>query len=286
MSVFYPITKKYRVQFYGLLLLFLSSQLTSTHLSAQNPGTSGPKSSFKSSLVNVEAIASETFRYNAVLLNASSEAKIYDLQAQLPEGWMATFRTMGSQVTSVNVEAGKSQEVTVELNARPESKPSKYKILVTAASAGDSLSLELQAVLKGNYGIELSTPTGRLSDEITEDSMKEIHLIVRNTATLPLQNLQLSAQAPSQWEVTFEPSNIDRIDPSQTIDVKARVKVPNKTIAGDYVTTFTAKNTNATANATFRMTVKTSVLSGWIGIVVILLAVGIVYYLIRKYGRR
>lgn len=286
MSVFYPITKKYNVQFRGLLVLFLSGLLTTTHLSAQNPDKSGQKSSFKSSLVNVEATASETFRYNTVLLNGTSEAKIYELKAQLPDGWAVTFRTMGSQVTSVNVEAGKSQEVTVELNARPDSKPSKYNVLVTATAASDSLNLDLQAVLKGAYGIELTTPTGRLSEELTEDSMKEIHLIVRNTATLPLENVELSAQAPSQWEVSFEPSKIDRLDPFKTFEVKAKVKVPDKTIAGDYVTTLTAKNTSATANAAFRMTVKTSVLSGWIGILVILSAIGVVYYLIRKYGRR
>jgi uncharacterized membrane protein len=34
------------------------------------------------------------------------------------------------------------------------------------------------------------------------------------------------------------------------------------------------------------MTVTTSWLAGWLGVMVILVAVGIVYYLIRKYGRR
>jgi len=286
MSVFYPITKKYHVQFCGLLMIFLSGLLSTTTLSAQTPAKSGEKSSFKSSLVNVEAAATETFRYNAVLLNATSEAKIYELQAQLPDGWSVTFRAMGSPVTSVNVEGGKSQEVTVELNARPDSKPSKYNILVTAVSAGDRLELNLEAVLRGSYGIELTTPTGRLSDELTEGSMKEIHFVVKNSATLPLENVELSAQAPSQWDVTFEPSKIDRLDPLKAVDVTAKMKVPEKTIAGDYVTTFTAKNANATANAVFRMTVKTSALSGWIGMLVILLAMGLVYYLIRKYGRR
>lgn len=286
MSVFYPITKKYNVQFYGLLVIFLSGLLTTANLSAQISNKSSEKSSFKSSLVNVEAAANETFRYNAVLVNGAPEAKIYELNARLPDGWSVTFRAMGSPVTSVNVEAGKSQEVTVELNARPDSKPSKYNILVTAVSAGDRLELDLEAVLRGSYGIELTTPTGRLSDELTEGSMKEIHFAVKNSATLPLENVELSVQAPSQWDVTFEPSKIDRLDPLKAVDVTAKMKVPEKTIAGDYVTTFTAKNANATANAAFRMTVKTSALSGWIGMLVILLAIGLVYYLIRKYGRR
>jgi uncharacterized membrane protein len=70
------------------------------------------------------------------------------------------------------------------------------------------------------------------------------------------------------------------------MDIKATLSVPDKTIAGDYVTTLTARNSSTTSNAVFRMTVKTSLLSGWLGILVILLALGIVYSLIRKYGRR
>ncbi|PWJ54720.1 alpha-galactosidase-like protein [Dyadobacter jejuensis] len=286
MTTICPNSKKYNLQFYGLLVFFISGLLTTTHLFAQVPNATGGTSSFKANLMNIEATANETFRYNTVLYNGTSETKIYQLQAQVPDGWSVTYMTMGSPVTSVSVEAKKSQDVTIELKARPDSKPSKYSVLVTATSASDSLTLNLEAALKGAYGIELTTPTGRLSDELTEGSTKEIHLVVRNSATLPLENVELTAQSPSHWDVTFEPSKIDRLDPNKTVDVKAKVKVPDKTIAGDYITTFTAKNTNASANSTFRITVKTSLLSGWIGIIVILLSIGLVYSLIRKYGRR
>jgi uncharacterized membrane protein len=79
---------------------------------------------------------------------------------------------------------------------------------------------------------------------------------------------------------------VERLDPGKTVEIKATLNVPDKTIAGDYITTFTVKNNYANADTTFRMAVKTSLLSGWLGILVILLALGIVYYLIRKYGRR
>jgi len=68
--------------------------------------------------------------------------------------------------------------------------------------------------------------------------------------------------------------------------VIATLSVPNKTLAGDYVSKFTAKNSESTSTATYRVTVKTSLLSGGIGILIILIAVGFVYVLIRKFGRR
>lgn len=281
-----PITQKPNFQCCGLLVFLLFGLLMALDLNAQIPDKSAGKSFFKSNLINIEAAANETFRYNTTLHNGTSQAKIYELNAQVPDGWSATLKTAGSQVTSVNVEAGSSQEVTVELNARPDSKPSKYSILVTAIAQSDSLKLNLEAVLKGAYGLELTTASGRLSDELTEGSTKEIHLIVRNKATLPLENLELTAQAPQNWDIVFEPSKITLLDPSKTVDVKATLRVPQKTVAGDYVASFTAKNANTDTSATFRMTVKTSILSGWIGIMIILLAIALVFYLIRKYGRR
>lgn len=244
------------------------------------------KSSFTATLMNIEATAKETFRYNTSLHNGSGQAEVYQLDAFVPDGWNTTFRTGGSQVASIKIDSEKTQEITIEITASPIVKPGKYNIPVMAVSAGDTLKLGLEAVVKGGYGIELSTPTGRLSDDITEGSSKVLLLTVRNTGTLPLDGLELSAQSPTKWTATFDSSKLGRVDPGKTQDIKATLNVPNKTIAGDYVTTFTVKNSNATADATFRMTVTTSLLSGWLGVVVILLALWIVYYLIRKYGRR
>ncbi|OIN57046.1 COG1470 family protein [Arsenicibacter rosenii] len=286
MSAFRSNITKNKVNPRGLVVFFLSGLLTTSPLFAQTPAKSGDKSSLKSGLVNLEAASTETFRFSTSLHNGTPKAKLYDLHAQLPAGWAGVFRVMGSPVTAVNVEPGQSQEVTVELLARPDTKPAKYTVPFTATAPDENLSLSLEAVVKGAYGLELTTPTGRLSDDITEGSSKEVHLLVKNTGTLPLDNLELTAQTPTGWDVSFAPAKTSRLDPGKVTDVTATIKVPGKTIAGDYVTTLTAKNNNSTANATFRMTVKTSLLSGWFGMLTILGAVGLVFNLTRKYGRR
>lgn len=279
MSVFYPTSKKYSVRSVcGLLLM--------AGLSANLQAQTSEKSSFKTNLFNLEASANETFRYSATLKNGSGEARNYALSAKLPQGWFASFRTLGSQVTSVHLEPGATQEVSIEVNANAYAKPEKYAIPVTAISAADTLKLDLEAVLKGAYRIELTTPSGRLSESVTEGSVEQIVCTIKNTGTLPLTDVELTSQTPPKWQVTFEPAKIARIDPSGSIDITATVRVPDKTIAGDYVSTFTAKNQSVNSDAIFRITVKTSLLSGWFGILVILVAIGLVYRLIKKYGRR
>lgn len=243
-------------------------------------------SSFTSRLINLEATAKETFRFNASLHNGRPRSGIYGLQAAAPDGWNVVFRVDGMQLTTFRLDSNKSQDIAIEITPAPAVKPGKYSIPVTATTERDTLALNLETVVKGSYSLELSTPTGLLSDEITEGSRKPIHLTLKNAGTLPLDGVEMTGKSPTQWDVTFEPSKIERLDPGKTMDITANLHVPDKTIAGDYVTTFTARNNNANANAAFRMTVTTSWLAGWVGVLVILAAIGIIYYLIRKYGRR
>lgn len=243
-------------------------------------------SSFTARLVNLEAETKDPFRFNATLRNGSGETQMYALKASVPNGWTALFRVQGSQVAGLRLEPGATQDISIEIKAAPLSEPGKYEIPVTATANDENLQLDLEAVVKGNYQLEVTTPSGRLNDEITEGKSKQIILTVRNTGTLPLEELEFSAKTPSQWTATFQPSDIQRLEAGESQEVTATLSVPDKTIAGDYLTTFTARNDDTNAETTFRMTVKTSLLSGWIGILVILAALGMVYYLVRKYGRR
>lgn len=258
--------------------------LLSSSLLAEN--TRSQPSTLTTRLVNLEATATETFRFTASLHNGSRRPVVYAFQAEVPPGWNRVYRVDGMQVTSFRVDSGRTQDIAIELTPGPGAKPGKYQVPFTATADGETLALQLEAVVKGNYALELTTPTGRLSDEITEGSSKHITLTVRNTGTLPLDGVELSAQSPSRWEATFEPAKIERLEPGKTADIVATLKVPDKTIAGDYLTTFNARHNNANANAAFRMTVTTSWLAGWVGVLVLLAAVGVIYALIRKYGRR
>jgi uncharacterized membrane protein len=268
-----------------LFLLFLSLNfLFPTMVTAH----SGPdnSSSFTARLMNLEATAKETFRYTASLHNGQNRAVIYEFQAAVPPGWATSFRVDGMQVTSFRLDSNKTQDLSIELTPSASVKPGKYAVPVMAVSDQGKLELKLEAVVKGSYALELTTPTGLLSGEVTEGNRKPVYLTVKNQGSLPLDNVDLSAQTPAKWSVTFEPAKLERLDAGSAVNVTAYLNVPDKTIAGDYVTTLTAGNANASANSTYRLTVTTSWLAGWLGMLIILAAISLVYFLIRKYGRR
>ncbi|WP_339926052.1 NEW3 domain-containing protein [uncultured Cyclobacterium sp.] len=265
------------------LLIVLLFQFFSFAVSAQG---SNAESSLTARLFNIEAPVNETFRFQTTLKNNSDKTKVYDLNAEPPEGWRLVFKARGSQVTSINLEPNKSESITVEVKPAHGAKPEKYIFPIEATSGNETLDLELEAVVEGAYEIELTTPSGRLSESITEGKSTEIHLKVKNTGSLPLNEISLTSNTPPKWEVSFSPSELEELAPGKSADVIATLSVPNKTLSGDYVSKFTAKNATSTSTATYRVTVKTSLLSGGIGILIILIAVGFVYILIRKFGRR
>lgn len=267
------------------LFLFIFTPALVLHAQGPAPAMDG-RTAFTAKLVNIEAASNETFRYNATLHNGAGKVAVFEFKTNLPIGWMISYKVDGSQVTSLNMDPGVTRDVSIEVNASANAAPGKYKLPVKAIFNADTLSLNLEAVVKGAYGITLTTPTGKLSEELTSGSHKEIHLELKNSGTLPLNDVEFSAQLPTNWEATFEPSKVKQLDPGKVQVVTAKLKVPDKTIAGDYAATFTATNSNGNSPAAFRMVVTTSLISGWIGILVILIAVSLVYYLIRKYGRR
>ena len=110
--------------------------------------------------------------------------------------------------------------------------------------------------------------------------------MILNTGSAELKDIQLSANKPIDWEVSFEPSKLDRLAPGDKANVTAVLKASRQALPGDYVTKITARAPEADTTTDFRISVKTPMITGWIGVVVILAALGAVYYLFRKYGRR
>lgn len=161
-----------------------------------------------------------------------------------------------------------------------------FSIPIRASNSSTSSELALEAVITGSYGLELTTPSGLLSTNVNAGGSKTIELLVKNTGTAPLSDINLSADTPVDWEVSFNPKTIENLPAGKSTTVEAKLTSSDKAIAGDYVTSLKAAAAEASSDAQFRVAVKGSMLWGWIGVLVILAILGGIYVLIRKYGRR
>jgi len=109
---------------------------------------------------------------------------------------------------------------------------------------------------------------------------------VKNTGSSELNNIKFSTSKPKNWDVTFKPDTVHNLKAGENAQVFATIKAYDKAIPGDYVTNITAQTTEASSMVSLRILVKTPMLWGWLGILIIIAALGIVYYLFRKYGRK
>jgi len=248
------------------------------------------KGSYKSELsadrANMQGHSDSTFTYSLSLNNRTASKQTYALTADVPTGWDAKFTADGSSVTSVDIEPSASKTITLSLTPAERAAAETYKVAVHAASGSTSADTEVEAVITGTYGMDLTTSDDRLSANVTAGHERKLELVVRNTGSAELTDVNLTGTAPSEWEVSFEPKTIKSIKAGESQHVTATIKSSGKALAGDYVVGLTANAAEKSANATIRMTVKSSVLWGWIGVLIILAVVAGIYGLFRKYGRR
>jgi uncharacterized membrane protein len=235
---------------------------------------------------NMQGSSTSTFNYTATLTNRTAEQQLYSLVADVSQGWNVVFKVDGKQVTSVELPANTTKDIFLEITAPSQIEAGTYQVPVSARTGSTSANVLFEVVITGTYSMELSTPNGLLSNNITAGDGKRIELVVKNTGSSILSGINLSASTPSNWDVVFEPKKIDKLLPGKLEQVFATVKADKKAIPGDYVLNMEAQTPEASSKAAFRMSVETPMLWGWIGVLIIGAALGSVYYLFRKYGRR
>ncbi len=235
---------------------------------------------------NMQGNADSSFNYRLTLRNRTADEQLYALSTDAPRGWNVDFEVSSQKVTSVKVEANTAQEINVTIAPPAEIEAGTYTIPVQAQAGSSSAEAELEVNITGTYRMELSTPTGRLSTDITAGKEKMVELQLNNTGSSELEDIKLSQSAPVDWEVKFEPQIIESLLPGESATVNARIKSSGKAISGDYLVNIQAQTPEVSDSADFRITVKTSALWGWIGVFIIAMVGAGIYYLFHKFGRQ
>lgn len=252
--------------------------------------TVSQKGTFKTELnvaqPNMEGHNNSSFDFTATLKNQTANKERYALTSGGPQGWSVTYKVGGKSVTSVQLDPNTSKSIDISVQPPQNVTAGTYKIPIKASSGTSSASTTLEAVITGTYSLNLTTPSGNLSTKVTAGHSKSVTLLVKNTGSATLHGISLSANTPANWNVNFATPKILKLDPGKSQKVKATIKAAKNAITGDYVVDMTAQTPNASSDASIRTTVKTSTLWGWVGVLIILVVIGGIYYLFRTYGRR
>lgn len=235
-----------------------------------------------------EGSTGTSFSFDTTLNNNRSSEQAYNLSANAPDGWQVSFSASddSTQIASVTVDPGSSQSLTVNITPPENVEMGEYTIPVTAVSASETLDLDLTVEITGTYDVILSTPTGNLSLDAYANAEKSVTLQVTNNGNVALQNLTFSSDLPSDWEVSFEQSEIESLEAGQSVEVTAYITPDQDAITGDYMATLSIGNDEVSSEAQFRVSVKTRTVWGIFAVVIIVALAGVLGFVIKKYGRR
>jgi uncharacterized membrane protein len=228
------------------------------------------------------------FTFNFNLSNDSAEDLTFAVTAVGPEGWEVNATLTGqAQAASAIVKANGTAGVSVAAKPPTDVEPGTYDINVRATVGDRTIDATPTVVITGTNALTLSTPDERLSNSGAAGSSITQQLVVHNGGTQPLENVTLSASAPTDWTVTFSPSEtIDGVAAGQDATVTATLVPSNDAIAGDYVVTYRASAANADGSVEIRMTIETSPLFGFVGLALIALVLFGLWWIFQRYGRR
>jgi uncharacterized membrane protein len=231
--------------------------------------------------------SASSFTFNLNIHNGKAEDLTFTATGEGPTGWTVDVTITGqAQAVSGVVKAGGTSNVAVKVTPADNAEAGTYKNTVVATVGGEQFPIDLSVEVTGSYSLKVSTPTDLLSAHGPSGTVTTQVFRITNTGTAPVNNVVLSASAPNDWKVTFDPETTASIAPGAYADITASITPSGDAIAGDYSVTFTARGDEANNQADVRFTVEASVLGAIVGAALILAAIGGLWWVFRRYGRR
>ena len=125
------------------------------------------QSEFTTDQPNMQGNSKSNFTFSTTLRNQTADRQLYALMADAPRGWNVVFKPNYKQATSAQVDANASQNISVEVTPAANAEAGTYKIPVRAVTNSTSAELTLEIAITGTFQMEVTTPKGLLSADIT-----------------------------------------------------------------------------------------------------------------------
>lgn len=238
----------------------------------------------------------EKFVFSIGLNWIGTVAKNFNLSVTTPPQWSATITRSypTSEVAAIRMEANRDFtekfDVTFSSFTWQQPQPGEYVVTLNAVSDDGAIkqSIDLKAIVTAIYSFRMATSNGNLNAQVTAGDANPLSIVLANNGTAALQNITFSTTKPDGWEVNFSPSSVNNIDPGSIQEVKVSINPPGgDTIAGDYMVTLTAENTEFSPEPLrVRVTVLTPSFWGWVSILIVAAVIGGLALLFWRVGRR
>jgi uncharacterized membrane protein len=235
-----------------------------------------------------------SFNYNVNVSYTANDQVMVNLSLTNPPGWTSYMTYSGKEVSSIPLGPlnygspdSKAVSITLSPNSGTSPEPGEYKLTLKATAGSIVKTIDLTAIVKAKYAFSMNTTDGKLNT--TADAGKDNHFSfnLNNTGSAALENITLSSSKPDGWTITFTPDKVASLSGGQSQQADVVIKPPeNKTVAGDYMITLSAYNSEVSSTMQVRVTVQTSSIWGVVSIIIIVVVIAGLAVLFLRLGRR
>ncbi|MBI4526017.1 MAG: hypothetical protein HY695_19645 [Deltaproteobacteria bacterium] len=234
--------------------------------------------------------AGQTLKFTVDLKNETNKPLTASLVAQAPEGWVVRFKPQfgDTVISSIALKENGTETLSVEIDSPVRAQTTEVPVTIRARAGAFEASTNLKVTLKGSPDLRIGTRAETLNTSLTAGKRTPVEILVGNAGTAPVRNLTfVASKKPEKWTVEFKPDKVDVINPGEVREIKIELLAPPRTIAGDYLISFTPNSPDTAAKPVeFRVTVSTPTLWGWLGVGIVaavVLGLGVVFV---RLGRR
>ena len=241
----------------------------------------------------VEGTPGKAFSYEISVKNAGGDAVVVDLTLNLPEKWSGYITPRWEserRINSIKLDGSATERILLTVTPPMDVEKKDYPIKLVAKAGDVEKALDLSAIIKGTYKLQVVPETNRLNFDMVAGEEKRLVLYLWNEGSAPIENISLLAGKPEGWEVKFEPEKLSSLESllvtQKPEQVTAIFKAPERTIPGDYQVSVTAAGDQDQKSLDLRATVKVPTSWGWAGIGVIVAVLLLLFGIFMKLKRR
>jgi len=241
----------------------------------------------------VEGTPGRAFSYEISVKNTGGDAVVVDLVLNLPEKWSGYITPRWEserRINSIKLDGSATERILLSVTPPMDVEKKDYPIKLVAKAGDVEKALDLSAIIKGTYKLQVVPETNRLNFDMVAGEEKRLVLYLWNEGSAPIENISLLASKPEGWEVKFEPEKLSSLESllvtQKPEQVTAIFKAPERTIPGDYQVSVTAAGDQDQKSLDLRATVKVPTSWGWAGIGVIVAVLLLLFGIFMKLKRR
>ncbi len=259
----------------------LSVMITSVNNSAQ----------LSAQVESVIASLGSNIYYDIGLQNLQAQSNDYKLSVTgLPENWYYRYvsaRGSTDEMAEAVVPADSTKNIVLQIVPPLSAQVGDYNFTATMTTPdGIVISKALTLRLKG--AVSMAVSTDQLSYSTGPGQAFNVKVYVTNNGQGgSLTNVYPDVQAPSGWTVNVTPAMVNSIKPDETQVFTVNVQPPANIVANVYALNMAVKSDQSTSATTnYQITITTISIVPYIGGAVVLMVIGGLVVMYRKYGRR